>query len=373
MPSRAIVVGAGITGAFTALDLALRGADVVLVERGRSPDGATSRIEGVVHGGARFAVTAPAAAAACRDENPRMRAIARDFLLSDHGYFLVTDATTDDYMEKFLSSAGRLGIRAVHSDPPMIDGLRPGAVRGALETSDALIDLQEFLLHLIWRAVEEGVEYVNSADLESARPVGDHEWEISIRRGSSSRAVRGALVLAAGHGIPGILRGPMGLSPGEVPQFGVARGSHVLLRLRVPTVIQILHEPGTGDLMAPSRGGTFVGPTLVPGGDPDSTSPEEVSALLSSASRLVEVSEEDLIGWSSTGRLTFDPSASRAPPDLVADVRGAIVAYSSNMACGRRTAEAAADAVASILGIRAPSGIRDLVVGREGPAVRLTR
>ncbi|MGC9177525.1 MAG: FAD-dependent oxidoreductase [Conexivisphaera sp.] len=373
MPNRAIVVGAGITGAFTALDLALRGADVVLVERGRSPEGATSRIEGVIHGGARFAVTAPATAAACRDENPRMREIAREFLLSDHGYFLVTDATTDEYMDRFLSSTGRLGIRAVHSDPPRIDGLRPGVMRGALETSDALIDLQEFLLHLVWRAVEEGADYVNSADVESARPVGDHEWELSVRRGSSSRTVRGALVLAAGHGIPDILRGPMGLSPGEIPSFGIARGSHTLLRLRVPTVIQILHEPGTGDLMAPSRGGTFVGPTLVPGGDPDSTSPEEISALLSSASRLVDVSEDDLIGWSSTGRLTFDPSASRAPPDLVADVRGAIVAYSSNMTCGRRTAEAAADAVASILGMRAPSGIRDLVVEREGPAVKLAR
>ena len=373
MPSRAIVVGAGITGAFTALDLALRGADVVLVERGRSPEGATSRIEGVIHGGARFAVTAPAAASACREENPRMLRIARDFLISDHGYFLITDATTDEYLEKFFSAAGRLGIRAVHSDLPRIDGLRPGAVRGALETSDALIDLQEFLLHLIWRAVEEGVEYINSASVESAKPVGDHEWELSIRRGNSSRVLRGALVLAAGHGIPGFLRGPMGLSPSEIPNLGVARGSHVLIGLRTPTVLQILHEPGTGDLFAPFRGGTFVGPTLVPGGDPDSISSEEISALLSSASRVLDVSMDDVIGWTSTGRLIFDPSISSAAPDLVADVHGAIIAYSSNMTCGRRTAEAAANAASAVLGLRARGRLDDLVIEREGPTVKSAR
>ncbi|MGC9116632.1 MAG: FAD-dependent oxidoreductase [Conexivisphaera sp.] len=367
--NRAIVIGAGITGAFTALDLALRGADVLLVERARSPAGATANVGGVLHGGARFAVTAPAAASACRDENLLMRRIARDFLYSDHGYFLVTGETTDDYLDKFVSSTRSLGIRAVQSDPPAINGLRPGAVRGAFETSDALIDLQEFLLHLLWRAIGEGVSYMNSASLESARRVGDHEWEITIRRGSSALTARGVLVLAAGHWIPEILRGSMGLEPGSVPALGIARGSHAFLRIRVPTVIQIVHEPGTGDLMAPHRGLTFVAPTLVPGGDPSSASWEEVSSLVSSVSKLIDVSVDDLVGWNSTGRLTFDPSVSMAPPDLLAEVQGAIVAYSSNWSCGRRTAEAAASRAAAILGLRAPSGIRDLTIERESPRV----
>ena len=49
-----VVVGGGITGAGVALDAALRGFDVVLVERGDFASGTSSKSSKLVHGGLRY-------------------------------------------------------------------------------------------------------------------------------------------------------------------------------------------------------------------------------------------------------------------------------------------------------------------------------
>ena len=52
-----IVIGGGITGAGTARDCAMRGLSVLLVERYDFTYGATGRNHGLLHSGARYAVT----------------------------------------------------------------------------------------------------------------------------------------------------------------------------------------------------------------------------------------------------------------------------------------------------------------------------
>ena len=64
-----IVVGGGITGAGTARDCALRGLKVLLIERGDIATGATGRNHGLLHSGARYAVTDKESAAECIEEN----------------------------------------------------------------------------------------------------------------------------------------------------------------------------------------------------------------------------------------------------------------------------------------------------------------
>jgi glycerol-3-phosphate dehydrogenase len=53
----AIIIGGGATGAGIARDCALRGLRVVLVERHDIATGATGRNHGLLHSGARYAVT----------------------------------------------------------------------------------------------------------------------------------------------------------------------------------------------------------------------------------------------------------------------------------------------------------------------------
>ena len=55
-----IVIGGGITGAGVARDCALRGLKVLLIERYDITHGATGRNHGLMHSGARYAVSDPA-------------------------------------------------------------------------------------------------------------------------------------------------------------------------------------------------------------------------------------------------------------------------------------------------------------------------
>ena len=64
-----IVIGGGITGAGTARDCAMRGLKVLLVERQDFTVGATGRNHGLLHSGARYAVTDGESAAECIKEN----------------------------------------------------------------------------------------------------------------------------------------------------------------------------------------------------------------------------------------------------------------------------------------------------------------
>ena len=51
-----LVIGGGATGAGVAWDAALRGYDVVLVERGDLAEGTSGRFHGLLHSGGRYVV-----------------------------------------------------------------------------------------------------------------------------------------------------------------------------------------------------------------------------------------------------------------------------------------------------------------------------
>ncbi|MEF8856003.1 MAG: FAD-dependent oxidoreductase, partial [Haloplanus sp.] len=55
MQTTALVIGGGATGVGVARDLALRGVEVALVDRGHLAAGTTGRSHGVLHSGARYA------------------------------------------------------------------------------------------------------------------------------------------------------------------------------------------------------------------------------------------------------------------------------------------------------------------------------
>ena len=68
-----IIIGGGATGAGTARDCSLRGMRVLLVERFDFAAGATGRNHGLLHSGARYAVTDRESAAECIKENMILR------------------------------------------------------------------------------------------------------------------------------------------------------------------------------------------------------------------------------------------------------------------------------------------------------------
>ena len=138
-----IIIGGGITGAGTARDCALRGLKVLLVERFDFANGATGRNHGLMHSGARYAVTDRDSAAECISENMILRQIAAHCVEETDGLFISLPEDDLDYQSTFVDACLDDGINAEILDPiearmmePAINPLLTGAVR----VPDASID-----------------------------------------------------------------------------------------------------------------------------------------------------------------------------------------------------------------------------------------
>ena len=83
-----IIIGGGATGAGTARDCSLRGLKVLLVERYDLAVGATGRNHGLLHSGARYAVTDKESAEECIKENMILRRIASHCVEENDGLFI---------------------------------------------------------------------------------------------------------------------------------------------------------------------------------------------------------------------------------------------------------------------------------------------
>ena len=137
------IVGGGITGAGTARDCALRGLKVLLVERHDLATGATGRNHGLLHSGARYAVTDRESAEECIKENMILRKIARHCVEETEGLFLTLPEDDLAYQAKFVESCLAAGIRADVIDPKEALRMEPSAnpdIIGAVKVPDGAVD-----------------------------------------------------------------------------------------------------------------------------------------------------------------------------------------------------------------------------------------
>ena len=105
----AIIVGAGFTGVATAHDLALRGFDVTVIERGDICNGTSGRTHGLLHCGGRYAVKDQESAIECIDENMILRKIVPQVIEPNGGLFIAMDESDLQYGEQFIE-----GCEACH-------------------------------------------------------------------------------------------------------------------------------------------------------------------------------------------------------------------------------------------------------------------
>ena len=138
-----IVIGGGITGAGTARDCALRGLKTLLVERSDLTTGATGRNHGLLHSGARYAVTDQESATECIKENMILRKVARHCVEETDGLFITLPEDDLSFQNTFIEACTRAGIRAEAIDPEEAKRLEPSVNKtliGAVRVPDGSVD-----------------------------------------------------------------------------------------------------------------------------------------------------------------------------------------------------------------------------------------
>lgn len=136
-----VVIGGGAVGTGVARDLAIRGFDVTVLERGTLASGSTGRAEGLLASGAHLAASDPRMARFCHEERTTLETIA-SHCIEETGGFVVAggDVSALDDLEEACSECD-IPVTSVPSN--QLDEMEPAladTVERALITSDAVVD-----------------------------------------------------------------------------------------------------------------------------------------------------------------------------------------------------------------------------------------
>lgn len=287
-----IVIGGGITGAGTARDCAMRGLKVLLVERHDFSTGATGRNHGLMHSGARYAVTDHESAVECIQENMTLRKIARHCVEETEGLFITLPEDDINFQSTFVQKCTEAGISAEIIDPELAKIMEPAVnpeLIGAVKVPDASIDPFRLTMANVLDAQLHGAEalvYHEVIDviIEQNRVIG-----VKLRNNHNGETLEVyATVTINAAGIWGTLIAQMaGVKINMFP----AKGSLLIFGHRVNNmVINRCRKPANADILVPDDAVCVIGTTSdrvpIETCDDMRVTPEEVEVLLAEGMKL---------------------------------------------------------------------------------------
>jgi glycerol-3-phosphate dehydrogenase len=269
-----LVVGGGATGTGIARDLALRGVDVTLVERGGLSSGTSGRSHGLLHSGARYAEADRRGADECLEENEIIRDIAGHCIRDTGGLFVQLEEDDPDYFEAKRSACEEVGIPTETLDADEAREIVPGL-------ADDVVRVME---------VPDAVIYPSRLDAANAADARDHGASIHPHAPVSEMAVDDGQVTSVHAGgeiddtieadyvvnATGAWAGQVAAMAGLDVQMQPTRGVMVSMDYdELDPVLNRCRDPDDGDIIVPHETEAVVGTTSVPVRDPDEYETEE--------------------------------------------------------------------------------------------------
>ncbi len=261
---QAIVIGAGFTGTATAHDLALRGFDVTVIERGDLCNGTSGRTHGLLHSGGRYAVSDQEAAIECIDENVILRKIAPQVIEPSGGLFIALDESDLEYGETFIEGCEACHIPLEEIKPKEALQLEPNInpkLLTAFLIPDATFDPLRLALSFAATAKKNGAKFRTYTEAKGLLLDGQGNAagvKVTDRRSDSPIELRADIVVNATGAWAGEITEMAGATVPVKPTPGVMVAYDQRL---VQHAINRLNKPGDGDIVLPQRRMVVVGTT----------------------------------------------------------------------------------------------------------------
>jgi glycerol-3-phosphate dehydrogenase len=259
-----IIIGAGFTGVATAHDLALRGADVTVIERGPIANGTSGRTHGLLHCGGRYCVKDQESAIECIEENMILRKIAPQVIEPNGGLFVALDEGDVEYSQAWIEGCEACEIpykqltreQALELEPNLNPDLKL-----AYEVPDGTFDPLRLALAFAATAKSNGAKFMFYTDVtdivmdSTGRVTGVKLWDRATDKRSelfadvvvnATGAWSGQIADMAGANVP--------VQP--TPGVMVAYDQRFVNR-----AINRLCKPSDGDIVLPQRRMVVVGTT----------------------------------------------------------------------------------------------------------------
>lgn len=290
-----IIIGGGITGAGTARDCSLRGLKVLLIERNDIATGATGRNHGLLHSGARYAVTDKESASECIKENMTLKKIARHCVDDTSGFFITLPEDDLGYQATFVKACSEAGIKAEIIDPEEARRLEPSvnpSLIGAVRVPDGSVDPFRLCASNVYDAKLHGARLLTYSEVTSIIMDKDTVTGVKVldKRTGETAEYHASIVINAcgiwGHHIAELAGAQIGMYP--------AKGSLLIFAHRVNgIVLNRCRKPANADILVPGDTVSVIGTTSthVPYEECDhvSVTPDEVDLLLKEGAKLSPV------------------------------------------------------------------------------------
>lgn len=258
-----IIIGGGITGAGTARDCAMRGMKVLLVEKDDLTNGATGRNHGLLHSGARYAVTDQASATECIKENFILRKVARHCVEETDGLFITLPEDDLTYQATFVEACQKAGIRADIIDPEEARRIEPSVnpdLIGAVRIPDASVDPFRLTVANVLDARNHGADILTYHEVIDLLVEQDKVIGVALRNNLTGETydVHGSLTINAA-GIWGHL---VAKQAGVTINMFPAKGTLLIFGHRVNNmVINRCRKPANADILVPDDAVCVIGTT----------------------------------------------------------------------------------------------------------------
>ncbi len=289
---RVCVVGGGGTGAALAYDLALRGVQVVLLERGELTSGTTGRHHGQLHCGARYAAADRTIARECYEESLILRRIVPQAVEYNGGLFVALSDEEADWTPTFMAALAESGIPASRLTAQRALELEPALnplIRLAVRVPDGTFDAFRVPLSFFAAARALGADIRPWCEVVGFERSGGRVVAAQVvdrRNGSPvEESVRADYFVNAA----GAWAGSVGLLAGVDIPVTPAPGALLAVRCRIcDHVVSRLRPPADGDIMVPQRGLSIIGSTQRDGPVSEAIRPlpEEIEFLRHSGAQM---------------------------------------------------------------------------------------
>ncbi len=367
MKSEIAIIGAGSAGLYTALDLRLRGFEVSLFDRSVAGSGTSGKFHGLLHSGARYAVTDKRAAIECISESNILKQIAGHCIDDTGGLFVSISRQDSEYGEQLRKALDSCGIKYENMDADETIAAEPRLspeVVESISVPDAVLLGSEFISSLALSCISMGVRYHPFRELQSARVAGDEIHSLTFRSTIDGRTEteKTDFVVNATGPWTGRTSEILGAKFNILP----VAGTMLLMSEKYASrVINRMRKPSDGDIIVPYGMHSILGTTASMAEDPDSVYVDDldVELLLEEATFMIPlISAFDIVRTYSSVRpvIMSGEMKSDGPRAATRDftvqagketgLSNLVTLSGGKMTTSRLMGEETADTVSSILG-----------------------
>jgi len=259
-----VVIGGGSTGAGVLRDLALRGIDAILVEKGDLASGTTGRSHGLLHSGGRYCVNDEQAAIECVEEGRILRRIARSTVEDTGGYFVSVTEADREWEPRFVEGCRRTGITCERISLDEARRREPALSRHVRTVfwvpEDGHLDPFSLVVGNVESARRRGARVMTYTEVIGFLRDGDHLTGVRIRDSKTNEegSIACQSVINATGAWSGFVARLLGVEVKVVP----VKGTMVVLSRRLAhAAINRCHKPGDGDIVVPGLSVSILGTT----------------------------------------------------------------------------------------------------------------